>query len=361
MKKLFVAATRQNDGKTMTSVGLFNAFQERYPKICYMKPVGQHYKLVDNEKIDKDAILFHHVYNLNDPLKLMSPLAVPKGFTEAYIKRPNLKKLENAISTSFDQLSEGKDFALIEGTGHAGVGAVFDLSNGHTAKLLGAKVILVSLGGIGRSIDEIMLNKACFETQGIEIAGVIVNKIREDKYKKVSKIVRKGLERQGVRVFGCIPYVNELTTPNVAEVCENTNAELLSGEEYLNNTVEKFIIGDMFLHEAFKHFKKGRLLIVPTDREGLYMTAICRSILQPGTNALAGIIFSGARKPHSSVLNLIQKADLPLMYLAEDSFTIASKINQMLVKVRSEESEKIKTMQNLVKEYVDIDHICKAL
>ena len=29
-KRLFIAATRQNDGKTMTSLGLYNAFQKRF-------------------------------------------------------------------------------------------------------------------------------------------------------------------------------------------------------------------------------------------------------------------------------------------------------------------------------------------
>ncbi|NBV84081.1 hypothetical protein EBR57_08180, partial [bacterium] len=55
MKKVFVAATRQNDGKTMVSLGLFNAFQKRFKDVAYMKPVGQQYRVVDGKKIDKDA------------------------------------------------------------------------------------------------------------------------------------------------------------------------------------------------------------------------------------------------------------------------------------------------------------------
>ena len=55
------------------------------------------------------------------------------------------------------------------------------------ARFLGAKVVLVSSGGIGRPIDEIMLNKALFEKEGVSLAGVIINKVLPDKFDKVKK------------------------------------------------------------------------------------------------------------------------------------------------------------------------------
>ena len=81
LKSLFIAATRQNDGKTMTSLGLFNAICKRFSKVSYMKPVGQQYYVVDEKKVDKDALLFKNVYELNDDYSDMSPIAVPKGFS----------------------------------------------------------------------------------------------------------------------------------------------------------------------------------------------------------------------------------------------------------------------------------------
>ena len=65
MKKVFIAATRQNDGKTTVSLGLFNSLLNRDPSIQYMKPVGQQYKEIDGNKIDKDAVLFQTTFNLN--------------------------------------------------------------------------------------------------------------------------------------------------------------------------------------------------------------------------------------------------------------------------------------------------------
>ena len=93
---------------------------------------------------------------------------------------------------------------LIEGTGHAGVGSVFDLSNAAVAKLLGAQVIIVTCGGIGRPIDEVMLNKAVFDSYGVDLLGVIINKVSPEKTEKISRFVRLGFQKKGIEVFGII-------------------------------------------------------------------------------------------------------------------------------------------------------------
>ena len=41
----------------------------------------------------------------------------------------------------------------------------------------------------------------------------------------------------------------------------------------------------------------------------------------------------------------------------EDAFSIATKINQMIVKIRSEDKSKIKIAGNMIEKYVDIDKI----
>ncbi len=153
MKKVYIAATRQNDGKTITCLGLISAFKKRVGRIGYIKPVGQRYIEIDGHRIDEDALLVRDVYQIDGDLADMSPIAIPHGFTEAYIETPDRKGLVESIKSAFERMSKGRDLVVVEGTGHAGVGSVFDMSNGDVAKLLGTKVILVSSGGIGRPID----------------------------------------------------------------------------------------------------------------------------------------------------------------------------------------------------------------
>src|SRR5258706_16115245 len=175
--RVFIAATRQNDGKTTAALGLIAALQKFYPRIGYIKPVGQRFVNIEEQKIDEDTVLMDSVFRLNCPLGDMSPIAVEPDFTRKYLQSSNREALVKKIENAFDRVSWEKEFVLCEGSGHAGVGSVFDLSNAQVAKILGAKVIIVTQGGIGRPIDEVSLNQALFEKEGVEIIGVILNKV----------------------------------------------------------------------------------------------------------------------------------------------------------------------------------------
>ena len=106
---------------------------------------------------------------------------------------------------------------LCEGSGPCtpGVGSVFDLSNAQVAKTLGCKVIIVTQGGIGKPIDEVCLNQALFEKEGVEIIGVILNKVLEEKIPEITRFVRSGLKRKGLDLLGVLPHERILARPTV--------------------------------------------------------------------------------------------------------------------------------------------------
>jgi len=139
MRHVYLAATGQNRGKTTLSLGVMDGFLRRGLSTGFMKPVGQRTVIEDGVPADEDAVLMKNVFELAEPLEQISPIHIPLGFTKSYI----------------------------EGTGHAGVGAVIGLSNAQVAAMLGAPAVIVSEGGVGRPIDEIVLNKALFERAGL--------------------------------------------------------------------------------------------------------------------------------------------------------------------------------------------------
>src|SRR2546421_9392673 len=226
--RIFIAATRQNEGKTTTSLGLIGALQQHYPRVGYIKPVGQRFVEVAEQKIDEDTVLMDSVFGLNCPLVDMSPIAVEPDFTRKYLQTSNNEALVKTIQKAFDRVAWEKDFVLCEGSGHAGVGSVFDLSNAQVAKILDARVIIVTQGGIGRPIDEVSLNQALFEKEGVEIIGVIVNKVLPGKVDYVTDLVRRGLKRKGLELLGVIPHQSILCSPTVEQVREGLNAQMLN-------------------------------------------------------------------------------------------------------------------------------------
>src|SRR5213596_2771463 len=225
--RIFIAATRQNDGKTTTSLGLIAALQQKYPRVGYIKPVGQRFVEIEEQKIDEDTVLMDSVYRLNCPLLDMSPIAVEPDFTRKYLQSSNREALVKRIEKAFDRVAWEKDFVLCEGSGHAGVGSVFDLSNAQVASILKAKVVIVSRGGIGKPIDEVALNLALFEKENVEVIGVILNKVIVDKVDYVTEFVRRGLKRKGLDLLGVIPHQSMLSNPSVEMIREELHAELL--------------------------------------------------------------------------------------------------------------------------------------
>jgi len=51
--RVFIATTRQNDGKTTASLGLIAALQKHFPRVGYIKPVGQRFVQIEEQKIER--------------------------------------------------------------------------------------------------------------------------------------------------------------------------------------------------------------------------------------------------------------------------------------------------------------------
>ena len=249
------------------------ALQNFFPRIGYIKPVGQRFVEIEEQKIDEDTVLMDAVYQMNCPLVDMSPIAVEPDFTRKYLQAANNDALVRKIQNAFDRVAWEKDFVLCEGSGHAGVGSVFDLSNARVAKLLGAKVIIVSQGGIGKPIDEISLNQALFEKENVEIIGVILNKVLGEKVDYVSDFARRGLKRKGLDLLGVLPHEQILCNPSVELVREELHAEFLNHPSNLHALADDIVVGAMSAQNAIQFFKRGTLLITPGDREDLVLAA----------------------------------------------------------------------------------------
>jgi hypothetical protein len=358
--RVFIAATRQNDGKTTTSLGLIAALQTYFPRVGYIKPVGQRFVEIEEQKIDEDTVLMDAVYRMNCPLVDMSPIAVEPDFTRKYLQAANNEALVKKIQKAFDRVSWEKDFVLCEGSGHAGVGSVFDLSNAQVAKVVGAKVIIVTQGGIGKPIDEVALNQALFQKEGVEIIGVILNKVLGEKMDYISDFARRGLKRKGLELLGVLPHEQILSNPSIDLIREELNAELLNQPPTLNALVDDVVVGAMGAQNAMQFFKRGVLLITPGDREDILLAAGAATM--PGhPDNMTGIILTGGLRPGANVLKALQVMPIPVLLAKADSYQVASKVHNLTVKTRPTDAGKISLIRDLVAKHVNVKRIVEAL
>ena len=368
MRHLYLAATGQNRGKTTAALGFLDGFVREGLVTGFMKPVGQRTVIQDGVPADEDAILMRAVFDLPDPLPAMSPVHIPRGFTKAYIAGEVVEDLPARIRAAHATFAD-HDVLLVEGTGHAGVGAVVGLSNAAVAALLGIPAVIVSEGGVGRPIDEIVLNASLFRAHGVRLAGAIVNKVELDAQPGIVRTLERGLALHGIALLGVLPYRPILSNPTLGMILEGVHGETIHPGPDLDAVIGGVAIGAMEPGHMLERIGPQTLVIVPGDREDVIRTVIGASALGasslgpaalgPGRAAL-GLVLTGGYRPRPAVVEAIRRADLFATLVAEDTYPVASKVHDLLVKTHPADREKIALIKALVAEHLDIDRILSA-
>ena len=313
-RRLFVAATNQNDGKTTSSLGLVKGFGHLAKSVGFVKPVGQRYAQFNSQKIDEDSLLIMQACGLDCPPADKGTVVVEHDFTRKYLDNPEemYPILEKAVLDSFAAAAEGKDLVIVEGTGHAGVGSIFGLCNARVAKLVGAKVVIVTLGGIGRPVDEVAVNRSLFERENVPVIGVIVNKVLPDKLEQTRYYLYKAFANWELPLLGVIPYTPCLAWPTVQQIAETINATVVNGQERLANPVADVIIGAMTAHNAITYVRDKALLIVPGDRDDVVLAMLSNDLLRKDI-MLSAIVFTGGLIPQPQTMDLVMRTEIPVL------------------------------------------------
>ncbi|MEW6225881.1 MAG: AAA family ATPase [Chloroflexota bacterium] len=382
MRHLYLAATGQNRGKTTASLGLLDGFRRRGLRTGFMKPVGQRTVIEDGTPADEDAVLMRTLFDLPEPYPVMSPVHIPRGFTKRYIAGEVVEDLGARITAAHHGFA-GHDVLLIEGTGHAGVGAVVGLSNAVVARMLGAPAVIVSEGGVGRPIDEIVLNASHFAAHGVPVAGAIVNKVRVDEQPGIELTLERGLARHGIPLLGVLPYRPILSNPTLGMILEGVNGRVIQPGPDLDRVIDGVAIGAMEPNHMLDHIGPGTLVIVPGDREDAILTLTSahlagrpRSARAAGLGALVdetpgaveagpegaavGIVLTGGYEPRPEVMAAIRHSGMFAAIVPDDTYTVASEVHDLLVKTHAADTGKIELIKALVWEFLLIDRFLEA-
>jgi BioD-like phosphotransacetylase family protein len=375
MRQLYLAATGQNRGKTTAALGLFDGFVRLGLHAGFMKPVGQRTVIDDGEPADEDAVLMRTTFGLPEPYSVLSPVHIPRGFTKKYIAGDVVEDLGALIAEAHGKFAD-HDVLLIEGTGHAGVGAVIGLSNATVAAAIGAPAIIVSEGGVGRPIDEIVLNASLFRSQGVQVAGAIVNKVDVEAQPGIQRVLERGLAPYDIPLLGILPVRPLLSNPTLEMIMEGVPGETLHPGPDLERVIDGVAIGAMEPGHMLERVGPGTLVIVPGDREDVILTLttahlmgvprtatddeIARPVLDlldEHAGAAIGLVLTGGYRPRPAVIAAIRRADLFATLVPDDTYTVASEVHDLLVKTHAADREKIELIKELVAANLDIDRI----
>lgn len=353
--RVFIAATRQDEGKTTIALGLYHALKARFSEIGYIKPVGQRCINVNGMRIDEDSVLMERTYGVRVPIEDMSPLAIGRQFTRKFLAEDGTEgPLVERLRRAFDRAAWEKDFVIVEGSGHAGVGSVFGLSNARIARMLDSPAIIVTRGGIGDPIDDVSLGLALFEKYKARVIGVIFNKVLTEKLDTVREFAGRALARMGVELLGMIPAEPLLAQPNAVQIARDTSSIFLAGEYHGRRRIGEIQVWTG-RHTPLQKVPNSLVIhAAPAASAGSLVVEIAEA-----PENVACVVFCNGETPRAQVLSRIAGMGIACIGAKTSPFKTAGFIQKITLKIEPDDHDKIRLIQKIVERHVDIDRILK--
>jgi len=359
VRKIFVASTGQNSGKTTVCLALMHLAQKRYQKVGFIKSFGPkpiNFKGLD---VDKDAALMAQVFGLTRDLKYMSPVMIHSETTRKVIDGEiSPESLRQKLLEAFAVLEKKYDCLIIEGSGHPGVGSVAGLSNARIAKLLGAQVLMVTGGGVGNVIDGVNLNKAMFDKEGVEVRAILANKLIPEKRDQTLDYLGRAFAGESFKVLGGFNYQPVLANPTLRRISKILDLPISGSKREIGRIVHHVQIGAASTQRVAELLKDDSLVIVTSSRDELLVTLANLYQFPEYHSRIVGLIIPGLQPVGRITQQILDRSQVP--YLRAEAQTTADlyrTITEDVSKLTAEDTEKLDLVRKLAEFRIDFDEI----
>jgi hypothetical protein len=357
-KRLFVAATGQNSGKTTTSLSLLHLARKKYDKIGFIKPIGPKLATLNGRLVDKDAALMAQVYGLEKYLEYMSPVVLQPGTTKKVLEGEiSPADFEQKVLTAVEVLDRACDFLIVEGAGHSGVGTVLGMSNAHIARLVDAPVLMVTGGGIGNVVDSVGMNAALFHQEGADIRAIVANKIIPEKREETLHYLDLAFRDSGIKVIGGFNYQPILANPTLRRISSVLGLPIQGNREEDMRIVHHIQIGAASTQRVVEILQESTLLLVTSSRDELLVTLANLYTLPEYRSKIVGLIIPGVAPLSNITQKILDRSNIPYMRTERTTTEIFLDVSEDVSKLTAEDNEKIALIQTLAEKRFDFDLI----
>ncbi|MCD6186693.1 MAG: AAA family ATPase [Desulfuromusa sp.] len=357
-RKVFIAATGMNSGKTTTSLSLMHMAKKKYDRVGFIKPIGP--KPVEYQGIlaDKDAVVMARYFDQLDDLPLMSPFVLQQGDTRRIMDGDlNRDKIAQQMLDAIAELDAKNDFLIIEGAGHTGVGTLFGCNNARIARETGAVVLMVTGGGLGNVVDSVQMNLALFQKEQAKVKAILVNKIIPEKREQTLKYLEMAFAEEGVQVIGGFNYHPILANPTIRRIAGVLDIEIFASEEQGQRIVHNVQIGAASAQRVVELLQESSLIIVNSSRDELLVTLSNLYQMEEYRDKIAGIIIPGIGAVSHITQKIIDRSGIPYMFARRTSSTVFEIIRDDVSKLTAEDTHKISLITDLAEKRFDFDAI----
>ncbi len=363
---IYIAGSDMNAGKTTFSLGLISWLEEHQEGgASFMKPMGQKTTMVDGESVGEDTFLVNTSLGLDIPPEYTAPFTMSSGLSETFLADGHPSDIGKKIVKAYRYLRSTTDVVVVEGTGHPGVGSVFNLCNASVASLMNIPVLLVLNAGIGKTIDRFTLCSSLFHDRDIPLLGVVINKVLDSKIEKVRKYLDPWFAERGIPVFGYIPYVKSFAKPSIGMLGRELGVEtLISPKKNGDVPVEGFIAGFGSGSEIISDISDSpqSALLLSSKRHEVIDAIVTRRLSGSLSKGPGAIVLCGKpNEDESYIADACDKLDIPLYRSLKSAGDSVSILNRRIFKIEPGESVKISEIVRTVKENVDIERMMACL
>ncbi len=340
MRRLVIASTRGDAGKTSLIVGLGRASGKSFG---YVKPFGDRLLYRKKRLWDYDSALVAEIFGIDEDPKDMS-----MGFDHSKLKfMYDLEGTQKKLLELVTSAEQGQEAVFVEAGRDLSYGITVNLDAVSVAAVSEARLVVVIAGEDRAILDDIAFLKRHVRLEGVDFGGVVINKLKDvDDFKNTYEAE---IGELGVPVLGYVPHDPELTYPSVGYLSEILFAKIMTGENVLNKVVKHIFVGAMSAGAASRlpaWGTPGKLVITSGDRSDMIVAAL--------EGDTAGIVLSNGIAPPSSIIAKAAEKGVPMLLAAEDTFRVAKQIDDASYLLRHDEEDKIERLAGLVRENVDV-------
>lgn len=356
-KKIFIAATGQNCGKTTTCIGLMHLALKKYGRVGFIKPLGPKPAAFRGCTVDKDAALIAQVFGLEKDLRWMSPVVVHPDTTRRVVDGEICPHdLHERIMRAYAELEKRCDYIIIEGSGHPGVGSVMKTSNARVARMLEAPVLMVTGGGLGNVVDKIYMGLALFEKEGVEVRAVLANKLVPEKRNRTLDYLTRALAEEQMRVIGGVDYHLVLANPTLRRVSKLLGLPLQGNRRELGRIIHHVQIGAASTQRLTELICDPSLLIVTSSRDELLVTLANLYKIPSYRSRIVGLIIPGIAPISTITQMILDRSNIPYMRAVESTTAELYRIiTEDVSKITAADTEKLGLIRSLAETNIDFD------
>ena len=309
MGALYITSLDRGAGKTGICAGIGQYLLESGRKVGYLKPLSA-------KGIDQDVAFMKHILALEASEDILSPSP-------------------DSVKKVYDQVCQGKDIVLVEGT------TVADKDAAGIVDALDARVIIVAGYSVDLPVAEIIDGGKKF---GQRLLGVVVNKVPEKKLGQVGDQLSAG----GIKVLGLLPEVRALYGLTVGELAEMLEAEILNAPEKPVELVENIMLGALSVDSGLTYFQRkvNKAAVIRGGRSDLQLAA-----LETSTRCL---VLTGDTAPSEIVLHRAEEKEVPVIVAKESTSAAVASIEAALSQPRFNQEKKVPIMAGMIKRHLDL-------